>query len=356
MLTVSRRLGASLVVTITLPLALAASAPSPLGQRPALSETLDRYTHGEWARANVRLDAKQWSATVHDLRHDAPAWIQAGPTGDRERRRLAVATYALELVRAQGKPDWQSVGFGFDVIEWACDRLAEGAPTPGEATWQYASVTLMERLEFFDPVVSGAHLRRHLDHASRRFPDPAHASVWAFVSAIAEELPLWPVRRDDATFAPPAQVAARIEDRFREASRHAGVRQEAQVRWGYFELRRGRVGEALDHFRAAGESNDPFVQYLLFLFKGRALEEEHQLTDAIAAYRRAVEFVPDAQSAALSLASALAADHRPDEAADIARRTLTITPVPDDPWTIYLVPDDRWWPRLITSLRKAIGS
>jgi len=40
----------------------------------------------------------------------------------------------------------------------------------------------------------------------------------------------------------------------------------------------------------------------------------------------------------------------------VAAGRYDVTHLPDDPWTIYLVPDDRWWPRLITSLRKAIAS
>jgi tetratricopeptide (TPR) repeat protein len=111
------------------------------------------------------------------------------------------------------------------------------------------------------------------------------------VRAISEELQTWPERRDDGTFSVAANLASRLTSRFRDAAAQEPTRQEAQLRWGYFELRRGRVDDALSHFELAGTPDDVFLRYWLHLFKGRALEQKNRPADALAAYRLAFEDV-----------------------------------------------------------------
>src|SRR6185295_17550041 len=141
---------------------------------------------------------------------------------------------------------------------------------------------------------------------------------------------------------------------FRDAAAQEATRQEAQLRWGYFELRRGRVDDALSHFELAGTPDDVCLRYWVHLFKGRALEQKNRPADALAAYRLAFEDVPYAQSATVSLGAALVAEHRLGEAAALITRMLPMRPAPPDPWTLYTFPDFRFWPQRFAELQKAI--
>jgi hypothetical protein len=109
-----------------------------------------------------------------------------------------------------------------------------------------------------------------LPHAERRFPDEPR---WALVRAMLEERQTWPERRDDGTLSVAPNLASRLTSRFRDAAAKEPTRQEAQLRWGYFELRRGRVDDALSHFELAGTPDDVVLRYWLHLFKGRALDD-----------------------------------------------------------------------------------
>ena len=337
---------------------------------------LDRYARGDAASGSfARLtDDELWSE-VRDLRRVAPGWIRANGGDAEARRRLAVATYVLELIDAQGALPWPPALSAFDLLEWACELLREAPPAPAERSWHLASVALLERLETLgagqsrsrpyrssadqygtdsDPVTIDAadFLTNHLAHAEQRVPGEAR---WVLARAVAQELRTWPESRDDKAFSVPSALASRISARFQEAAAHESVRPEAHIRWGYFELRRGNATAALAHFEQAGAPDDVALRYWLHLFRGRALEQAHRPADAIASYRLAMSAAPYAQSAALSLGAALVADHHPSEAASLVSRTLAIHPVPMDPWTLYTAADYRFWSQLIADLRAAIA-
>ena len=325
-----------------------------IGKRPAATSLLDQYDRGGGRSTGaVRLKAEDLWAVVGDLRKSAPAWIRARGPADEARRRLAVATYVLELVNAQDEFVWQPPLSVSDVLEWAGGVLRDGSAFPAERVWYLAAVSLLERLQPLasvdvDPLVP------LLSHAERRFPDEPR---WALVRAISEELHTWPERRDDGTSSVAAGLASRasrLTSRFREAAAREPTRQEAQLRWGYVELRRGQLDDALSHFDLAGTPDDVWLRYWLHLFKGRALEQKNLPADALTAYRLAFEDVPYAQSATVSLGAALVAEHRPTEAAALITRMLPMRPAPLDPWTLYTCPDVRFWPQLLAALQKAI--
>jgi tetratricopeptide (TPR) repeat protein len=106
-----------------------------------------------------------------------------------------------------------------------------------------------------------------------------------------------------ARLGPSARRASRLGEFFKRAASHADVRDEALVRWGYFELRRGRPTEALVYFdQAAPAADDLMLLYWLHLFKGRALERLRRHGEAVAWYKRALDDVPDAAFAAAMIA------------------------------------------------------
>jgi VWFA-related protein len=341
----------------------AAAIPSAV----AVSFLMDRYERGDPAGRPVSFSSVQaFSSSFENLRKAAPAWISADPS-QQARRRLAMATYALDLINANPfvVADGSTMraadstlremardNFGAlvspsasDVLEWACSVLREGPPLPAERTWRVAAIAALERFR------GQAALDSHIEHAESRFPNDPE---WALARAVAQESRTWPDRRDDADYRPPSGLAAsRTEARFKEAAGFAATRQEAHIRWGYFELRRGRADQALTHFAEAGEPGEPVLRYWLHLFKGRALERVGRLDDAIAAYRLACLDVPYAQSATTALAVALVLNHQPDEAAALTNRMLTVQP-PLDPWSFYTFPATRFWQTLMSQLHEAV--
>jgi Ca-activated chloride channel family protein len=343
----------------------AATIPSSVSA--SVLEAMDRYERGDPAgRPPSFASVQAFTSSFENLRKAAPARISVDPS-QQARRRLAIATYALDLINANpfvvadgpvnraGDPDLREMArdnlralaspSASDVVEWACSVLREGSPLPAERTWHVAAIAVLERFR------GQSALDSHIAHAESRFPkDPE----WALARAVFQELQTWPDRRDDAEYRPPSgQTASRIAARFEEAAGFAATRREAHLRWGYFELRRGRADEALTHFAEAGDPGEPVLRYWLHLFKGRALERVGRLDDAIAAYRLAFSEVPYAQSATTALAVALVANHQVDEAAALTNRMLSVQP-PLDPWSFYTFPATRLWQTLMSRLREAV--
>jgi len=343
------------------------AATVPTAVSGSVKEAMDRYERGDPSGRPLSFDSAQaFYSSFENLRNVAPAWISADPS-QQARRRLAMATYALDLINANPSvvadgPTMRAADPIFremardnlgalvfpsasDVVEWACSVLREGPPLPAERTWHVAAIAALERFR------GQPTLDSHIEHAESRFPNDPE---WALARAVAQESRTWPDRRDEAEYRPPSGLpASRTEARFKEAAGFAATRQEAQLRWGYFELRRGRADEALTHFTQAGEPGEVVLRYWLHLFKGRALERVGRLDDAIASYRLAFSEVPYAQSATTALAAALVANRQADEAAALTNRMLSVQP-PLDPWNFYTFPATRLWQTLMSQLREAV--
>jgi tetratricopeptide (TPR) repeat protein len=286
-----------------------------------------------------------WVA-AHDMRRDAAAWVMANGAGDVPRRRVAVATYFLELLApVENRRFWLQGQPAATMLEWACGLLREGAALPVEGGWHLAALVLLERSAPTDVLLA------HLQHAKARFPT---ADRWPLIEAIAQELRGPVTVQDDGTIAVSSGTAARITAAYEAAFKHEVVQQEAQLRLGFFELRHGHAESALARFDRVGAPDDPSLRYWLHLFRGRAFERLHRPAEAIDAYRMALATVPSAQTASLSLATALAGERRMAEASALTTATTTTPPTAIDPWFYYFRPDLRFWPALISGLREAI--
>ena len=344
-------------------------APASIAARQtaqsSVATVLDRYERGDWSGANVpTLADSQLRSMLGDLKKVTPVWIKAASANDIPRRRLAAASFVLELLSSQNDPLlWDDGKPASDMLEWACGLLREAPPTPAERTWYLASFALLERLH---AIVT---IDRHIEHATARSPSEER---WALIRGISQDLRTWPEPRDEQAFSVTpavttnmgAYASSRISlgpsvtptllARYAEAAAKPAVRQEALLRLGYFEFRRGNVDAALARFGEAGTPDDPALRYWLHLFTGRALEQAHRLTEAVAAYHSATIDVPNAQSATFAYAAALVANHQAPEAASFVLSALASQPAPPDPWMIYAIPDMRFWPALMAELRKAI--
>ena len=312
--------------------------------RVAPVESLDRYERGEWTPSIAPLATK---ADLDYLFRAAPAWIKARGAAQQSRRRLAFAGYVLELLIAHARDIaiWQPGQFAAPALEKACEILRAGPAVPGELWWHAGSIGLLEQ------VGVGSSLARHVRHAEGRFPAEGR---WALARVALAELQTWPERRDENRFSISRELEARLTHAFTTAAVLEPFGPEVHLRWGYFELRRGRIAAALAQFDRVGAPADVHLRYWLHLFRGQALERADRLKDAIASYQLAVSDAPDAQSAVLALGAALVEDHRPSEAAALVYRMTAVQPAPYDPWDQYLSPDARFLPLVIEQLHRAI--
>lgn len=324
------------------------SAPLPPGVRSPVVTTLERFASADWTLGKLpALTIDQLRLLHRDLRRDVPSWVAAGEVDDQPRRRLAVATFVLDLLSSQRDPFlWNSNQAAWNMLDWTEGMLRDGPPLPAERQWYLAAIALLERADV------AKELELFVGRAQGRFPNDERLML---DRAIAQDLNTWPQDREGPPFAPNPAISTPIVSRYEEAAAFPSVRAEALLRLGFFELRRGRVNAALARFEQVSEPQDKFMRYWLGLMRGRALEEAGRLDDAIASYQMAFDEVPFARSATVALCAALVAAHRDGDAQRLASRML-VSPPPADPWTVYVLPDWRFWGAMMDQLHNAVAS
>ena len=352
---------------------------------------------------------------LRDLDRSAPRWIRgASNTPARDRRRVVAASVALEVAYTH-RDRWHEarhlVEWGCSLQRTA---FTAAPPQPAAAAayrlWQLASIALIEKAfdHVFlvgvpptlnrDPDPGRGRTRNHLAHAIAALPDEprlflAFATAAEFASWGSDSPdPVWidgerieqsePLAADIRTDARTARALTRrqtdriyvaaaksdtlweLADIFRGLKpvpfaygRLAGeppIQAELHVRLGNTYLRLARPHLALPELvKAAAETADPFVVYLAHYFRGRAFEMLDRKSDAEDAYRRALDTMPRAQSASISLAVLLFAGGQRNEAVVRTAESLRSVLAPD-PWRMYQEGGGRNWSFLIESLRKAL--
>ncbi len=197
-------------------LLLCLAASSPRQPAPSATTLLDLYASGEFdAVASILGDRKNFDELLADLRHNAPAWLDAGGPQDRARRELAAATVALEAARAGAWQDWKLLqrlpAMGSyqppdsltwrappRLIAWGNDLFKrDPAPRPIERWWQLAAVAVAERSEDFEFLLGSPFEERgnpqdefeYLNALFKRFPTE---SRFVLAQGIALESRTWP--------------------------------------------------------------------------------------------------------------------------------------------------------------------
>ena len=229
----------SAVCVLTSGFLLLASTLTPAAQtpRPELIPIFDAYERGQYLEALTDIgrhgDLKTLKSQIAAAR-ESGAWIAKG--GARaDRRRVVVATVAIEAANRHGLSQW---GDAIALIEWACLLVRQNVPGPAEAAWQRASIALM---------LSGAgpfsdHAEVHVGHAFRRFPTDPQVVL---VRAVARELRTFPDPRDGSTLTDRDGRADQILDYLQDARAYPAVRAEASVRLGFLYLRINKPALAL---------------------------------------------------------------------------------------------------------------
>ncbi|HUF48217.1 MAG TPA: hypothetical protein VMM93_10405 [Vicinamibacterales bacterium] len=359
---------------------LVASRPAPVAtaQPGALSGVLTRYAAGQHEAALSGLlavpDIKPY---VRLFQEGTPVWI-AGATDPDEvaYRRLLVATVILEIAHARLQEDWADVR---GLVEWACALLRVDPPRPEERLWQRASLAVVEGAYDWRFLTTAPPARRgetpdpnlfgHAAHVRERFPDEARFAMaeGMIVEAAAprepaaeQALPVSELARFG--LAGPA-VAARARaraavaiDAYAALVDDSDVGAEASLRQGYLLYRLGDAAAALDAYARSADraADDAWVRYLAHYFTGRLRERAGSLAEAEAAYRRALEAMPGAQSSAIALSALLFRHGRPDAAYGVMESASAVEPTPVDPWRTYGYGDLRFWPDLVLGLRAQV--
>ena len=255
-----------------------------------------------------------------------PVWIGADPA-DAERRRAAAAGFIVELAAVRLESDWGRLS---DLIEWTCAQILRpsGAPTPFERTWHTATTALAgrarARLWLLGPYARLPHqkpLKRapqkddppsplHLMHAIERFPDDPEfqlARVIAWTWGRDSE-PMRNIRADWQhnidRWAPSRAPQLEAVTAFEPLTRVPEVAAEAWIRTGLIYATVSDHAAALKTFEIAQPlARTPQLKYLAHFLAGRSLEVLQRQDEAIARYQRALEIVPNAESATVALAS-----------------------------------------------------
>ncbi len=360
---------------------------SALPQGPGKLSLLSRYAAGDFDAVAAELDAQRdFQQILDDLKAHTAPWFDAAGPGDRPRRELAAATFALEAARAASWHEWKILlrppkdtsplptlywKPAPQLIEWACALLrASPKPRPIEREWQLAALAVAQRAEDpqfliglskiaavdpdLEPVpAAGGRSRsgdwgrlvevlnkqdeiRHLEHVRARFPDERR---FMLAEAIARDQ----VLPEEAMLG------------YRSLVDDLDLAGEAEMRIGALHLRRNRTADALQAFaRAERLTRDPYVIHLAQVYRGQILARQNRDAAAIDAFRRALAAKPGAQSASVMLAELLIKSGRRLEAQEVMAASLAATPA-GDPFLEHMHGDDRFWPELLTRLRREIA-
>lgn len=139
---------------------------------------------------------------------------------------------------------------------------------------------------------------------------------------------------------------------FEAAEAFDGTRAEAIARGSFLLINQGRPREAVDKLASAKPSTDRFVMYWTALFQGRALSALGRAEQALAAYTRATDLFPGAQSASIGRGLELFHLRRSDEV-DAVSQSVRATVAPD-PWLEYFRADQRFVNQWLTELRAVL--
>ena len=292
-----------------------------------LTGLLDTYYQGNYDQAVARAAALQDLGPLR-LRfvQDTPAWIHADPANVAERR-AAVAGFLVELTGARLESDWGRLS---DLIEWTCAQIlrTSGPPTAFERSWHMATTALAGRARvrvwLLGPYARLPHqkpLQRvpqkddppsplHLMHAIERFPDDpdfqlARVIAWTWgrdAEPIRNMRQDWRDNANRWASSRPPQLDAITS--FAPLIAMPPVAAEAHLRIGLIHVTVADHAAALKSFEAAQPiAATPQLKYLSHFLAGRSLEILQRQDEAIVQYERALDVVPNAESATIALAS-----------------------------------------------------
>ncbi|MEP6783698.1 MAG: tetratricopeptide repeat protein, partial [Acidobacteriota bacterium] len=133
------------------------------------------------------------------------------------------------------------------------------------------------------------------------------------------------------------------------------VAAEAWIRIGLIRFSLDDHAAALRAFESAQPiATEPAMQYLAHFNAGRSLERLSRPDDAFREYRKALEIVPDAESATVALASLQFTRDDRDSAVSLIEHVFNRPPAPTDPGRLMGYGSFIRWAALKAAMRRAL--
>ena len=199
----------------------------------------------------------------------------------------------------------------------------------------------------------------HLMHALERFPDDPQFQLSRVVawSWGHDSEPTRNVERDGGDASPRRTRAPQLEAlvTLEPLTSIAVVAPEAWIRIGLVQFSAGDHAAALRAFESAQAiAQELPMKYLASFNAGRSLEGLQRIDDAMRAYQRALEIIPDAESATIALTSLQFMRDDRDAAVSAIERVFGRKPVAADPGRLMGYGSFMRWPDLKAAMRKAL--
>lgn len=316
----------------------------------------DAYDEGQYAAVDETLRGGPTTPLARSFKSEANRWIAAGPSEERDRRRLVAASVALDVLAAGLSFEWRNT---YTLIEDAC-ALVRQLPrgSDAESAWHHLSVALLQggTAGSFVGQMMQDHIRTH--GRDRVSPSPHLELAWAL--EVDRSTPLQPrsfgSMRQPILDDPPSRDAVR---------RAAGaislysallddpvVGAEAQLLLGHLYTRLHQHEQAHTHLSAVLASSDPYLKHLAGFLSGQIHRRTGDAASAAVSLQQALRDWPGAMSARLLLADTLSQVGRWDEAYEVAT-TAALQDPRLDPWRVMAHGGFRRWPHWQSALREA---
>jgi hypothetical protein len=336
-----------------------------------------------------------------ELTREAKKWIAAKGPNEAERRRMVLATFVLEVVarlapdreqseaekdiRAQargaatprgggsGAPPTNRGSLDATDTEWGVAmRLVnfvrqllvdQKTPPPLEIVWHQAFIGLIEYYAMKEGLAPNrsviTDLQMEMEYVRGRYPkEPQFLLAWAwgdYWDYRPDGSMLWSEKMDfdhiwDTWDIPFLHSAAGY---YASALANPATAPEAKVRIAEMRLKRGDADGALSMLQDVdATSRDREIRYLSSLEQGWAYDMKGNGAKAIESFRKALAFLPDAQTASIALAGSLIIDGHADEASELIDRAMTAHAL--DPWIFHRYPEFEHYPDLMNRLREEL--
>lgn len=255
------------------------------------------------------------------------------------------------------------------LLELGCARTRErDTDRTFAVTWHLAVLSLLQGVgdpTWLEVSAGGLAFRQHLNHIAG-FISPEES---AMANAVLREQYLHELSvQHDPTLTGrrvfgDISLSSQVESRRRKATEEAfaslqtaavssTLADEALLRRGHLHALRNGPNDATEALRLfdlvrAGGSE---WSHLASLFKGRVLERDRRIPEALAAFREASAAAPASQSGTIALAALLFATGSTTEAEALIGRAVS-TSATNDPWAWYLYGTFKSWPDRLDALR-----
>jgi tetratricopeptide (TPR) repeat protein len=199
----------------------------------------------------------------------------------------------------------------------------------------------------------------HLMHAIERFPDDPHFRLSRVVAWTwgRDGEPIRNVEHREVDESRPIRRAPQMEAlvTLEPLTAIPEVAAEAWVRTGLVHFTVHDFAAAVRAFETAQPiATETAMKYLAYFNAGRALEGLQRIDDAMRAYQRALEIVPDAESATVALTSLQFMRDDRDIAVSAIARIFNRKPGPPDPGRLIGYGSFLRWDALKTAMRAAL--